>query len=349
MADSAVSRKDNPVRLAASFVSRVKNTKIITGRSSIQAILDELARTETDGKGNLHKGGSAIFIAPELSGNLVSDPDAIRIMTDIYSYYSDYTSRLRGQGTFHIKDLCFSMLAASNKELLISVYDKIAVHGGLLGRTFLILPDEYRPPNSLFRPEKRPYEFEDIAKPLIEISKLQGEFLAEVEAMDEYDSWYKPFYYANVRKRSDKSGVAGRIHVSVLKIAMVIAVNSTQELIIRKCHIEEAISECVDLMPNYSQLTMASGKSPVSEIASIVLNEIYEGEKHQISRRRILNQHWQDFDVEQLDKIINTFMAAGFVDQFMDGNEIAYKLTKKCLEIENLFVKGKNDESAATS
>lgn len=331
MADSAGDRKDNPISISSQLIYKIKNTKLITGRSSIQAILDELARTETNEKGVLLKGGSAIFSARELSAGIIGDPDAVKILTDIYSFHDIYTSRLRGQGTFHIKNVCFSMIGASNKELLIDIYDSKAVFGGLLGRTFLITPDEYRPSNSLFRNQARPLEFDDLIPPLKEIANLRGEIILEDKAIDEYEAWYVPFR-ESLKKKPDRSGVAGRIHTGILKIATILTVNETGALRIQKKHIEESIEECISLMPNYSQLTMSSGKSPLSEVGSILINEIYESQDHAITKKKLLQRNWMHFDAETLDKIINTLITAGFVDQMQDGNDVVYKLTKVCIE-----------------
>ena len=335
MADSAVQRKDLPVELSTLFVSKISNTKVINGRSSIQAILDELAKAGHNDQGIMLKGGSALFSASELSANIVNDPEAINILTDIYGFKENYVSRLRSGG-FHIKNVCFTMLAASNKELLIPFFDNKAVYGGLLGRTFLILPDEFRAGNSLWNTHKRPFEFEDLLKMLANIAMLRGEMYVEESAKAEYDNWYLPFR-KSYEKKPDKSGVAGRIHTSVLKVAMINAVNQTLELVLRKTHIEEAINDCLQLMNNYSQLTMSSGKSPNAEVGAIILTEIIEAPDHTLSKRKLLQKHWNDFDNETMDKVINTLVTAGFVMQSVENNDIVYKLTQ--LGIDRMVVK----------
>src|SRR5674476_1160462 len=120
LADSAVHRKGHPIKLCEELVKRAKSTKVISGRSSIQGILDELSRGETDKvTGKIISGGSALFSASELSAGIVNDPEAVKILTDIYDFKEEYTSRLRGSGVFRIKNICFSLIAASNEELLI--------------------------------------------------------------------------------------------------------------------------------------------------------------------------------------------------------------------------------------
>lgn len=336
LADSAVQRKDNPIRIASDLVQKVNNTKVINGRSSIQGILDELARSETDKKtGAVKKGGSALWIAPEMSAGIVNDPEAIKILTDIYSFREKYDSRLRTQANFSIKNVCFSFLAASNEELLRDVYDIKATMGGLLGRTFLITPNEFRPGNSLFRVDSRYMVgiFEKLQDKLVRIANLQGDFEATDSAMILYDEWYIPFR-ASYEKKSDKSGISGRIHTSVIKLSMIIAA-AEESLVIDKCHVEKAIQECLDLIPNYNKFIMSSGKSSLSEIATVVLSALYEAENKMLSRKTILQRFWNMFDqgAETLDKLVTTLEQGGMIiSHFLDG-ELYYQMSPKCVDL----------------
>lgn len=335
IADSAVQRKDRPVRMVEKLCQKVNNTKVINGRSSIQGILDELAKGETDKKtGKMLKGGSAIWIAPEMSAGIVSDPDAIKILTDIYSFREKYDSRLRTSANFSIKNICFSFMAASNEELLRDVYDIKATMGGLLGRTFLVAPNEFRPGNSLFD-LKTDDSMNLLTNELMEIAKIEGEFDFRPEAKQTYDEWYLPFR-AGYEKKSDKSGISGRIHTSVLKLAMVLAVSDSHELIIRKEHIIKAIEECQELIPNYTRFVMSSGKSSLAEIATLLLSALNDAEQHCLSRKAILQKFWNVLDqgAETLDKVITTLEQGGMIQSSMgESGDINYRMTQKCIDI----------------
>lgn len=344
MADSAVHRKGNPVKLCERLVQRVKNTKIISGRSSIQAILDELSKGETNPEtGKLCKGGSCLFSAPELSAGIVSDPDAVKILTDIYDFREEYTSRLRGSGLFKITNVCFTIMGASNEDLLRDVYDTKAIFGGLLGRTFLVKPDEFRPANSLFDLIEDVEGFEGMVKELQCMSLKFGEVKFSDTAINEYNSWYIDFRQS-YKDRSDKSGISGRIHTGVVKLAMILAMNRSQTLFIIKDDIEEAIHECLSLMPNYKTFLMSSGKSATADVATIVITEIYEAENHCMTKGKILQRNWNQFDAETLDKVIDTLTQAGMMTQMMIDNQILLSLTPKCIEI--LFKKEGKDAKA---
>lgn len=335
LAESAVQRKDNPVDLAEYFVRAIDNTKVIAGRGSIQGVIDELQRAETDPKtGRIIKGGSAIFLASELSAALVQDPQSINILTDLYKYRDEYSERLRGrQDKFKVKNVCLTMFSASNKDLLLDVYDVRAMKGGLLGRTFLVTPNEFRAGNSLFTVSNQDERRKWLIKELGEISKLRGEFIFDSLAEKAYNTWYIPFR-ESYKEKGDASGIAGRIHTGILKLSMIICVNHTKALNVKKEHIEEAIEDCIVLMPNYNQFLMASGKSKDnSEIGTIIITELYNSPNHTLSREKIFQKHWNAFDSEQFDKLMSTLIQAKLIQDSIEGNGMYYKLTPRCLEM----------------
>ena len=332
VADSAVHRKGEPVKLCEKLLTKSKATKVISGRASIQGILDELGRGETSKEtGELLTGGSALFSAPELSAGIVNDPESVKILTDIYEFKEEYTSRLRGSGVFRIKNICLNMMAASNEALLIDVYDDKAKHGGLLGRTFLVKPNEFRQGNSLFNIKNTSESFEELTKKLIIISKLRGEFKIDAKAQEAYDAWYYPFR-RSYEHRPDKSGISGRIHTSVLKLAFVICVDRTLALEVQESHIRESIDACMDLLPNYQTLIMTTGKSTVAEVAAILIEDIWRAAGKCLTKKEFLGRHFHQFDLEIVDKCTTTLEAAGLISSVMSGSEVAWGVTKKAIE-----------------
>lgn len=331
IAESGTHRKGKPVEICTKLVTAIANTKVISGRASIQAIIDELSHTETNPKtGQVVKGGSAIFFAPELSAGIVEDPAAIKILTDIYDCRSDYKSLLKS-GRAKIDNLVFSMLAASNEALLKDTYNTTAIQGGLLARTFMICPDEFRPSNALLDIVDTTESKKELILELKNISELKGEFEFTADAKKEYIDWYKPFR-ESYKNKVDKAGVVSRIHTGVLKIAMIFAAGDIS-LVIKKQHIEEAINECLGLIPNYGAFIMGNGKGKLSEAGAIVLSDLLVAPNHVLQRKEILRKHWQDFDGQLLDELIATFEQGGLIKTQVAGSIICYKMTETCLDI----------------
>lgn len=322
-------KKARPVNLAEHLLAEVGNVKIISGRSSIQAILIDIGQTETDVKGKITKGGAAIFFAPELAAGIVQDDQAIQILTDIYDYKpTGHTTNLIGRGKVKLDKLIFSLLGASNAELLKAIYTEKAIHGGLLSRTFIITPNEYRPPNAF--PENDNPGFIRLVNSLRELARLEGAIPFDGVARDCYQLWYDR-YTKESRKKKDTGGVLGRVQTHVKKLSLILAMNDLKDKI-EVHHVEQAINECLGLLPNYNVLTISNGKSTIAQCGEIVLQTLATCDGH-YNRVLFLREHWMDFDAEVLDKTIAAFEAAKLIESvaIMSGNEagVYYKLSKK--------------------
>lgn len=325
-------RKGKPIDFSESILTKVNNTTVISGRASIQAILDEISRGETDKKtGAIRKGGSAIFYAQELSAGIVADPEAVNILTDIYDYKSNpFKSRLRTGPCFNIERIIFSMLTGSNEEMIKAIFDERGKKGGLLARTFLIVPNESRPPNSLMRVDQEAVDKSKLVviDRLREISLLNGEFQFTEEATSEYEKWYNPFYQRYQNKK-EATGAMARIHTGVLKISMILAANELS-LIVTEKHMEQAIDDCLGLLPNYRSFALGGGLSDESKAGAILLPALYATKNYTLTRKEIIHEYWNIFNAETLDKLMTMLEQGGIVEPsvILNGSGASWTLTK---------------------
>lgn len=339
LAESSGHRKNRPVDLSEKLVNSLNkagyNYKTISGRSSVQAMMDELARAETDpNTGKVIACNSATFFAPELSAGIVNDPEGLKILTDIYDFKeNEYKNRLRTGHNFNLSKLVFSMLSASNPDMLVGLFDQSVIRGGFLARTLLVVPNEFRGSNSLLR-----IDYDKLKESLLrttahlkEIAKLSGEFKMEEAAIVEYEAWYDPFRQ-DYAKKKEVTGIVGRVHTHVFKVAMILAANDLS-MCIKKCHIEKAIEECLSLLPNYSVYTMNNAKSEIGSVGGVVITELLAAEGYTMSRKMIIRARWQDIDLELLEKAILALEEAGFIKRHMYKDGEYYQLTKQCLDM----------------
>lgn len=334
LATSAVHRKSVPTGLVGDLLTEVSNTKVIRGRISIQAVVQELAGATTDrNTGQAIRGGSCLLCAEELAAFIVQDPSTIPILTDLYDTRKEWESTLIGRGKSVIKNLCVTMLAASNEQHLKDVYTEQAIYGGLLGRTFFVTPSEFRKANPLLKSEKERYSTKELIDSLKVVSKLKGEMRFEEGVIDEYTTWYENFR-ESYKDKPDRTGVAGRIHTGVIKLAIILGVANNYELIIKSSDMEESITQCLSILPNYDQFTMGKGKSPISEASALFLNSLYEAKQYKMTMKDILFKHWSDFDKDALTHIVDTLENAGMIQTTIAGSStITYSLTQKSIDI----------------
>jgi len=347
LAESAVHRKGAPVVEASRLLNRVNNTRILEGRSSVQGLIDGIKNNETNDKGKLQKGGSAICLLPEMAAGLVQDVSAIQILTDIYDFKEKYTTRLRGIGEFRIDKLVFSILAGSNIDMLNELFTTSAVYGGFLGRTFVIKPDEKRPANSLLKNLTREQEAtiskleedkrESLVNQLRNIAELKGTTVISKRAVALYEAWYQNFREKSFNTKDNlgigKTGVTGRIHTGIIKVAIVMAANQLS-LEITEDIMSEAISDCLMLLENYREFI---GKSPgatqQSTVAQAILSDLCNRENAGILRRRkFIFDHLDLIEGQNLDVAALSLESAGILTIDTTGGETVYHLTKEARE-----------------
>lgn len=337
-------RKGKPIEVSEELVKQCRVIKTISGRTSIQALLDAMSQTQTDPETNkiLFKGHSAIFYAPEFSAGLVNDPEAIGIFTDIYDQKPNgYESRLRHGPNFSMPLVILSMLGGSNEEMLKNTfYDDRAKKGGFLGRTFLVVPNEVRPPNA--HNDKTPEQLAEVplfVSDLRKISTLKGEFAMTDCAKALFKEWYDPFYYQNINN-TDATGYLARAGIAIKKISMLLAANDSvnnsdkEKMLITETHIEQAKEDCLNLVENYNKFIMGSGQSDTAKAGGILMPELVLAPAYTLSRKKIMMDHWQDFTGEILDKLMVDLVSAGMISQAVAPNgSVSYTLTKQALEM----------------
>lgn len=336
-------RKAQPVKLATKLVRASRHTKIVSGRCSIEAILDVLAEQTTDKETSaILSGGSCLLAAEELVSFFVGSDSLVPVLTDLYDYKEEWESRLRGTGgmgsNFKIRNLCVSLLAASNESHMRAIYQGMAIHGGLLGRTCLVSPDETRPPNALFFADddvinnKTYHDFQVFDESIIALKKIKGPVRKDRDAADYYIKWYHS-WHTFIQKKNDNTGILGRTHTNVLKLAMILGVAEEYTAIIKKQHIERAIVECTDILKNYEVFVMGTGKSTIQEAGTLILHDLWSAKDNKLSRGEILSNHWGQFDAEILDKLIVTFEQGGLIKSYINGVNTEYTMTDKCRAI----------------
>src|SRR6266852_929817 len=136
--------KGYPVNLAKRLLQEADITRVIAGRSSIQAIVKEGATTRSvSGKAVITDSRMAV-VNGELSTAIIQDPDALTILTDLYdrNYNPSWTNLLKGDGAEKLKEPYITCLFGSSPA---HFYDSIPIHnieGGYIGRNLVIYEEK---------------------------------------------------------------------------------------------------------------------------------------------------------------------------------------------------------------
>ena len=328
-------RKAKPLNSISELAKYINNTKVIEGRTSVQAIIQRLSEVERlkDGKSIQHASG--LVYSEEFSALLTEDAANIPILTDLYDFKYTYTSSLVTRSSVKLTNVVLSMLVASNEELLKDVFTNRAIYGGLLSRCLIVYGDKVRHRNSLMFEDPKKYDPSNLRKILQEVSQLRGIFRITDDAKKFYDEWYNNVCPI-LEQKANNTGAEGRIHTNVLKLAMVLAVSKYRKLEIDIPLIEQAIDNCFSLFANYKRLTMGSGRGKDRELKISFLKCLWEvGKEHKytMSRSDIVCRTLGDMNSEEMDSVVRNLMEGNLISTISkSGREESYFLTAKAIK-----------------
>jgi hypothetical protein len=346
-------KKGPPISMAKQLVRGVGGTRIISGRSSIQGILKELGTTQTQPGGKVINKSVAFICSSELTSSIVEDKVATDILTDLYDRQyniGEWRSLLKME-QFNLKDPTITMLTATNEAHSNDFFAKKDIHGGYFARTFVISETQRNRANSLLVPLTNPPKYPESIEYLKTIAKLTGPFrpLASREVSEEfkfphkdlvtgeinffseagllYELWYENFINTVLTQDlKDDTGTLNRFGDSVLKIAMLLSLSKDTNLTIDTASMQLAIDYSQKLIGNVRQMTYGKkGLSDAKDIKTLIIQELYMRETHQISRQMLLKKMWLHFrEASEIDEIMNSFDQAGVINVQSLGNQVIY-------------------------
>ena len=350
IAKSGQCRKGTPLKVMKSLITSVGTVRLVAGRATVQAIVKELGSTGTSSSGALITGANALLYSEELSAFFHDDPETIPLLTDLYDSHDTWADSTVGAGRRELKDVCISLIGASNEVLLRDVFTSQALYGGLLARTFVVMESKRRHKDSRMGVNLKNLQNlkTELKQHLVRLANIKGLIKFSADAIKEYDEWY---YSIDDDKYTSKSGVEARMHTSVLKLAICLAAAEEEffrDLTVQTRHVSKAIDMMLSLLHNYDILTMGSGKSVVAEPMTTVIRCLLKAKNNELSRKSLLRMNFGDLDVETLDKSMLTLEQSGAAKSISVLGEPGYKLTEKfVLTLEKNRHKEKSDGGTA--
>ena len=328
-------RKSFAISVARKLVEAVGGYRIISGRSSIQAIVKDLSTAYTTPKGDVIADASCFIASSEFASSIVEDPAALTILTDLYDAHahSEWRNMLKGSGTEVLKDPCVNMISASNQAHLIDKLQEVDIEGGFVGRTIMVVESKKRVINPLVQAPKIRFDLTSLIPQLQQIKTLKGPFTWSKGAADLFEEWYTEHAKKLDKSEiSDRTGSQDRIHDHILKIAMLISLSDVPNLILEKQHVEEAIDRCTISASSVERAVEGKGSPQFSRGTRVIITTLLRSPGYEMDRSTLLRKHYHDFDAIDLDRIVQTLEQAGAVKEIKKGQLICYKLTQKFID-----------------
>lgn len=331
--------KGYPINRAKLLVNKAEVTRVIAGRSSIQAIVTELATTRSkEGRAPIQDSRGYI-VNGELSTAIIADPDSLTILTDLYDghYNPEWSNMLKGTGTEKLKKPYITALFGSSPAHFYDSIPQANIEGGYIGRNLIIYEEKRSQDVDLLDDESKSEsdKFEDTVVPkfvphLVEIASKQGKLVPNADAKLLFNSWRRKW---RASQTHDKTGFLNRVPDHVLKVSMCLSLAEWEITgIISEYHIKEAIDKVTNLVYANKRTTEGRGPDPLAQSTKVVLDFLIATDGNKMVRKSLLRKGWGMFDSFTLDKIIENLLEMGWIQRERVGSDWMYHLSGEPLE-----------------
>lgn len=315
--------KGFPVNLAKRLVQQADTTRVIAGRSSIQAIIKELATTKSAAGKPVITDSRGFIVNGELSTAIIADPDSLTILTDLYdrNYNPQWTNMLKGDGHEKLKEPYITCLFGSSPAHFYDSIPQPNIEGGYIGRNLVIYEEKRSKDLDLLDDEEEsidPDRFINYLVPkyvphLQKIAAGQFKMVPDEPARQAFNTWRRE-WRANQSIYNDKTGFVNRVPDHVLKVAMCISLSRWEsDGTICQEDIEEAISKITSLIYASKKASEGSGLDPLAAITKKVVDFLISAPDNKLTRTELLVRGYGNYDSGTLDRIIDTLMEMKWV------------------------------------
>lgn len=321
--------KGFPVNLAKRLVQAAEITRVIAGRSSIQAIVKELATTKsiqgkpviTDSRGYIVNG--------ELSTAIIADPDSLTILTDLFdrNYNPSWTNMLKGDGHEKLKEPYITCLFGSSPAHFYDSIPQANIEGGYIGRNLIIYEEKRAKDLDLLDSEEESIDedrFTSYIVPtyvphLLRIACATKRMIPHTSARDMYNTWRRE-WRANQGIYNDRTGFVTRVPDHVLKVAMCLALARYDfDGCISEQNITDAIVAVTSLIYASRKASEGGGLDPLAQVTKKVVDYLISAPDNQLTRTDLLIKGFGNFDSTTLDKVIDTLLEMKWVKRVKIG------------------------------
>lgn len=318
--------KGFPINRAKLLVDKAQVTRVIAGRSSIQAIVQELSRTRTaEGKAPI-TDSRGFIINGELSTAIIQDPDSLTILTDLYDghYNPEWTNLLKGDGAEKLKNPYITALFGSSPAHFYDSIPQANIEGGYIGRNLIIFEEKRSQDVDLLDTGevKEGDKFDEYITPkyvphLQKINQKKGQLKPSDEARELFNAWRRKW---RASQTHDKTGFLNRVPDHVLKVSMCLSLAEWDfNGEIEQYHIESAIEKVTSLVYANKRTTEGRGPDPLAAATKLVLDYLIAAENQTMNRKQLLWKGYGSYNSYTLDQIMENLTEMGWIKKAKVG------------------------------
>src|SRR5258706_10690161 len=344
------------INLSKLLVQTADVTRVIAGRSSIQAIVQEAGTFRSRENGHQPFKDSRLFVVNgELSSAVISDPDFLPILTDLFDgqYNVEWTNLLKGDGAKKLIEPCITTLFGSSQAHFYEKIPQSNIDGGYIGRTLVIYEEKRHKYLDLFDLDEditddslKSIVIPSYAQHLKLIASKKGTIALSRKAKEVVNPWRMKW---RETQKHDKTGFLNRVPDHALKVAMCLSLaRYEQDLIINEFDMVTAIEKVTGLVYANKMSTEGKGLDPLASQTTFVLKQLIGAAEFNLPRKILLSRGLGMYQTEGLDKIISTLEEMGWIrkERHVAGKNTDWIIHLQGDPLEKYleYLKGKNND-----
>lgn len=293
-------RKTTTMDYADALLAEVPNITEAAD-SMTQQVLAKRITESRDCAISIRSGELGTFINP--SGSVMID-----FLVSLFDGRRKFSTDTLLRNVEFATDPCVNMIAATTPIWIANNLSELMVGGGLTSRTMLIFEEDLRRRQLFY--EELDYEYLDkvhknLVQDLVHIStNIAGQFKFTEDAKGYAEEWYKglkmPEDYRLV-------GYYGRKHVHLFKVAMLVRLSYSDELLITQADLSHALKLLETVEKKLSFAYQSVGKNPYTSELDAILD--YIRVKGKVSRKDLLSRFYQAAPPAMLLELIGALMS----------------------------------------
>lgn len=206
--------------------------------------------------------------------------------------------------------------------------------GGFMSRSIFVYAEKKRKlvayPKAVF-PQDFYQRRENLIHDLNSIASLTGEFTMNEEAYAWGQEWYEKHHKsAHEHLASEKfGGYLARKQTHIHKLAMILSVAESNDLVIRPQHLIKANEEVTKLEHQMPKIFGQMNKEKETSLAADVLAKVLKAEDGTIGKTRLYREFMFTFGYDTFEKIIRSLRHAGWVKEVNSGGTMSIVAIRK--------------------
>lgn len=274
---------------------------------------------------------NAIYITSRELSDLITTagPEMYEFLTSIYDGHKSFKSTTISRGVELVNKPCLNLIAATTPVWLTDTMPEPVIGGGFSSRMIWVYEDKPRWKKVIHHDTVFPDSMHELKDALVHDLKhistqINGEFRLTDECADFINNFNNNM---KIPKATKLSGYYGRKIAHMLKIAMLLKLSKTDELVLEKKDCEESLDVLATIEPKLGKVFEGVGKNVYTMSAKNIVE--YIKDNNRVNRSDLLRAFEAAAEPAKLDELINGLVNAMYISAYEDSKTGIYYTMKK--------------------